>query len=215
LVFLKEVFLLEGGASDVRPLLASAARHREVVVADVVPTNAATQESGRIERRRRNGNDHFVLSHDSSSDHVDAFFSEQFVFSQVLEVEFLIPGWGLVNTVVVGDKDLLVLLQVCLGHDGHDSAEAGMTEFSESGIRFERVTSLVTGRGAVLVETDVGIRDVEANVTRSDPDPVIGELVHLLHHSGLALPDSVEQSHQGSGRKKPFCVEPFSGKLNL
>ena len=90
-----------------------------------------------------------------------------------------------------------------------------MRVLAEGSVRLKGVAGLVARRRTVLVEAYVGIGNVKTNLTGSHPDSVVGELGHLFGIPHFTLPNPVEKCDQSSGGKLPFCVETFSGKLNL
>ena len=95
-------------------------------------------------------------------------------FPEVSEVLLLVPHRGQVDGVVVGHQDLLVPLDVPLGHDGHDQSEARVVERLEAGVVVEGVAALVAQAGAVLVQAGKVLGNVEAEVA-VHVDLVVGE----------------------------------------
>ena len=79
----------------------------------------------------------------------------------MLEVLLLVPDWREVYGVVVAHEDFLAALNVPLGHDGHDEAEARVEDGLEPGVVVEGMAALVTEAGAVLVQAGKVLGNVE------------------------------------------------------
>ena len=76
----------------------------------------------------------------------------------VLEPDLLVPGRCKANTVIVGDKHFLALLNVLHRHYGHDAAKPGVLKLSEDRILLLKAVASLVSKGCSVLRTQLVVR---------------------------------------------------------